>query len=131
MAPTTTFGERFGYAKWLYHLRKGYQPGHAEIGDAVGREGQAVTHWADREAPPPDYRDGKPLHAPLAEFLQVDKAWLIDGAGEPPLPELWERWIERARSGQHTKPPKSTPAMGSPKRAASAKKRGRRRASGG
>jgi hypothetical protein len=107
--PNSTFGERFEYAVFLYHLEHGRAPGNAEIGKAVGRKGQAVTLWSVREAPPPDYRDGKPLHVPLAAFFGVDRTWLIDNDGEPPRPDLWRDWITKRRAQREAGKRTSTP----------------------
>jgi hypothetical protein len=82
------FGSRFGYARWLYHLRAGAAPTHAEIAREVNRTGPAVSAWGDADEAPVDYR----VHAPLAEFLEVDEAWLVKNVGEPPRPELWQAW---------------------------------------
>lgn len=82
------FGSRFGYARWLYHLRTGSAPTHAEIAREVKRTGPAVSAWVEADDAPVDYR----VHAPLAEFLEVDEAWLVKNAGEPPRAELWQAW---------------------------------------
>lgn len=89
----SSFALRFGYAGWLLHLKRGDAPGFAEIGRKVTRTGQAVSAWAAAAEAPTDYR----VHRPLAEFLEVDEAWLVRGEGEPPRAELWTAWI-RARS---------------------------------
>jgi hypothetical protein len=82
------FSVRFGYALWIQHLKRGEVPGWAEIGRAVTRTGQAVSAWATAAEAPVDYR----VHAPLAEFLEVDEAWLVKNVGEPPQPDLWQTW---------------------------------------
>lgn len=86
------FALRFGYARWLRHLLSGEPPGYAEIGRATGLTGQAVSGWSSREEAPTNYK----VHRPLAEFLGVDRDWLIDGAGDAPDSALWTRWL-RAR----------------------------------
>lgn len=89
----STFGERLGYARWLYHLVTGEAPAYAEIGRATGRTGQAVSGWMGVAESPADYR----VHAPTAEFLGVDERWLFRDEGEPPRPELWKEWIKERR----------------------------------
>lgn len=87
------FDERLGYARWLKHLVDGEAPAHSEIGQAVDRTGQAVSGWARKAEPPSDFR----VHAPLAKYLAVDQAWLIEGAGEAPRAELWKAWLQERR----------------------------------
>lgn len=96
-----SFGIRLGYARWLKHLRDGWAPGHAEIGKAVGRTGQAVRGWAQLDDAPTDYR----IHEPLVEFLGIDETWLIRGDGDAPKPDLWKEWT-RARKIQLRAAPK-------------------------
>jgi hypothetical protein len=90
------FALRFGYARWLRHLLSGEPPGYAGIGRATGLSGQAVSGWSGRAEAPTNYK----LHRPLAEFLGVDRDWLIDGVGEAPDGDLWLRWV-RARHEDH------------------------------
>lgn len=86
------FWERLAYARFRYSAYHGHEPGNAEIGRAVDRSGQAISAWDGRDLPPPDYIDGKPLHQPLADFLEVPKTWLIGGDGDPPDGDLWKYW---------------------------------------
>lgn len=94
----TKFYERFGYARWLYHLDTGAAPAHAEIAREIGRTGPAVSGWMDDENPPTDYR----VHQPLADFLGVDAKWLISDVGEAPRPQLWAVWLKARRSERAT-----------------------------
>jgi hypothetical protein len=108
------FGERLGYARWLYHLVTGAAPSHAEIGREVGRTGPAVGAWMEEQEPPSDYR----VHAPLAAFLGVEEGWLIRDAGEPPRAELWAAWTaERRRAPRLKLRPAKEPAAAAKKRA--------------
>lgn len=93
VAPST-FAERFGFAAWLYHLRHGKAPTYAAIAEAAGRTGVAVSGWKVSEGPPPDYR----VHAPVAQFFEIDERWLIRGEGSPPESDLWALWIHERRS---------------------------------
>lgn len=90
-----SFSSRFGYARWLKHLREGQAPTHAAIGDAIGgRTGQGVAKMGKAEKPPKDWE----IHTPLATFLGVDELWLIRNVGEPPEPELWKVWLRYRRA---------------------------------
>jgi hypothetical protein len=111
------FGVRFGYARWLYHLRTGSSPGHAEIGREIGRTGPAVSGWMDAADAPIDWR----VHTPLAEFLGIDESWLVRGQGDTPRPELWEAWLAARRQAQKADAGRFKPAPGS---SSAAKKRG-------
>lgn len=91
----STFGERFGYACWLYYLREGKAPAYAAIGRVAGRTGEAVGMWMNAKEPPSDFK----VHEPAASFLGIDERWLFREEGEPPRPDLWEVWIA-ARSGK-------------------------------
>lgn len=80
---------------WLRHLERGAIPGFAElgreIGDAMGGEpltGQAISGWVKRDEAPDSYRNNKAL----ASALGVEDRWLIDGEGDPPMPNLWTVW---------------------------------------
>jgi hypothetical protein len=87
------FGGRFNYLRWLRFLRSGEAPSFAAIGLAIGRTGAAVSAWVRMAEAPTDYR----IHRPLTDYFELkDGAWLIEGRGEPPMPELWPVW-ERAR----------------------------------
>lgn len=94
MADTTEgpgFGDRFAYARWLLHGRKGQAPEQTAVAKAVGRSQPTVAEWYGRTEPPKDYQ----IHKPLAEYLGVEKDWLIEGAGRPPEPALWAWWLGR------------------------------------
>jgi hypothetical protein len=138
VAPSETFADRFAFARLVRHFRTGKSPDNAEIGRAVARTGQWVTKWAESLEPPTDFR----VQEPLASFLGVDVRWLFRGEGEPPMPELWARWLaERERDnrpgykrvaerhgakvaeGSPTRPSTKEPA----KKAAGARKRGKER----
>lgn len=96
----STFGERFGYACWLYYLRNGRPPSYAAIGREASRTGEAVSAWASAEQPPADFK----VHAPTAEFLEVDEMWLFREQGDPPKPDLWKVWLsERRRAPRASK----------------------------
>lgn len=113
-----SFGERFAYARWLYHGIVGHEPSQAAIGKRVGRAQPSVAEWYDRTDPPAHWE----VHGPLADYLKVPQPWLIHGSGEPPEPVLWKWWIEQSRrrpkraSGQPIS--RTTPASGAgtPKR---------------
>ncbi len=85
----STFADRFGYARWLAHLRTGKSPSFADIGQEIGRTGPAVGAWTDAIEPPPDYR----IHGPLARYFDLPEMWLIRNEGDPPRPELWKEWM--------------------------------------
>lgn len=91
----SAFGERFGYALWLYHLRAGRAPTFSAVGKAARRSGVAVSAWLKMETAP----DKASLREPLPKYLHVPETWLFAGDGEPPRPELWEAWITERRSG--------------------------------
>jgi hypothetical protein len=112
------FGSRFGYARWLYHLRHAAAPTHAEIARAVNRTGPAVSAWAEVDEAPVDYR----VHEPLADFLEVDEAWLVKNVGDPPRADLWEAW----RSARAIKqPPEALRRAGQAPTSKTAAKKGR------
>lgn len=90
-APSGGFAARFGYVQWLYHLEHGAPPTLTAIAAAVGRTQPSITGWLERNEAPTDFR----VHAPLAAFFGIEKAWLVEGAGEPPRPELWADWLRR------------------------------------
>lgn len=100
----STFGQRFGYARWLYHLRTGDAPTNKAIAEQVGRSAPAVGAWVVAEAPPPHYI----THAPLAAFFELDERWLLRGEGDPPYPELWKEWLA-AREREAREPKDATP----------------------
>lgn len=89
----STFAERLAFARLVHHYRSGESPGNAEIGRAVERTGPWVTKWAKSSEPPTDFR----VHAPLAAFLGVEERWLIRDQGDPPMVELWRRWLADRR----------------------------------
>jgi transcriptional regulator with XRE-family HTH domain len=90
------FSVRFGYVRWLFHLLTGEAPGFAEIGKAIGVTGQAVSGWAKRESAPASYASNKALVA----YFGASEAWLIEGQGGPPRPDLWDVWLAaRTRKG--------------------------------
>lgn len=90
----STFADRFGYVRWLAHLRTGESPGFADIARAIGRTGPAVSAWTVADDPPPDYR----IHEPLARYFECAERWLIRDDGEPPRPELWKVWADARRA---------------------------------
>ena len=80
---------------WLWHLAYGEAPSLREIGDAVGRTGPAVSAWRFKAEFPGKSTAG----TALADFFGVvgaERAWLIDGAGDAPDPQLFALW-ENAR----------------------------------
>lgn len=93
---TSTFAERFAFARLLYHWREGAEPSQSAVAEAVGMTQPGVRPWYDREDPPKDWT----VHKPLAEALGVDPAWLIQNQGAPPKPHLWEEWIKERRKRQ-------------------------------
>lgn len=102
----TTFAERFAYACLIRHYRAGKAPTNAEIGRAVQRTGQWVLKWSEATEAPTDYR----VHAPLAEYLGVDRQWLIEGKGPAPEPGFWAGWLELHRKGSgHERVAEATP----------------------
>lgn len=86
----STFADRFGYVRWIAHLRTGESPGFAAIAKAIGRTGPAVGAWTEAIDPPPDYR----IHEPLARYFDCSERWLIREEGEPPRPALWPVWLK-------------------------------------
>lgn len=84
----TRFRDRLGYARWRYHLRHGAYPGNAEIARAVDVTGPWVTKWSQRDDAP----DSRGLGRALSAFLECPESWLMDDEGEPPDPDLYERW---------------------------------------
>jgi hypothetical protein len=106
-----TFGLRLGFARWLRHLVEGEAPGHADIGRAVGVTGPAVSLWMGQDkAPKWDY------HRALADYLGVDKDWLIEGIGEPPHKQLWRLWIARREGIEQAPPAEPEPYDGKERR---------------
>lgn len=93
-AGTSTFGERFGYACWIFYLRAGRPPSLAAIGRDASRTGEAVSAWLSSDEAPPDFK----VHAPVSTFLDVDEYWLFRGVGDPPKPALWKEWLAARRS---------------------------------
>lgn len=100
--PSTTFAERFAYARVLRHFFGGDAPGNAEIGKAAERTGQWVTKWAESSTPPRDFE----VHRPVTAYLltpvtgrdaDLDERWLFRNQGEPPYPDLWEIWVSIRR----------------------------------
>lgn len=90
-----TFGARFGYLRWLRFLRDGDAASWAEIGRAIGRTGQAISAWGSMREVPTDYR----LHRPLLDYFELkDGEWLIEGRGNPPMPDLWSVWLQARRA---------------------------------
>lgn len=96
----STFASRLGYVRWLWHLATGEPLDFSEIGRRVGNAagteplvGQTISGWAKRETAPDSYRNNKAL----AVTFGVSESWLINGAGEPPRPDLWSPW-ERFRA---------------------------------
>jgi len=88
------FSDRLGFARWIYHLKRGESPSKSEIARAVDRTGPAVLAWMDLDEAPTDYR----VHEPLADFFGVDKEWIISEKGDPPHKELWDAWMAERRS---------------------------------
>ena len=90
---------RFGYLRWLRHLRDGDAPAFAAIGRAVRPEkplsGQAVSGWMKRDVA----TDSRHNNRALAAYFSVSEDWLVDEAGEAPEPELWAVWMD-ARQAQ-------------------------------
>lgn len=93
-----SFRDRFAYARWLFYGRTGQEPQQTVIAERVGREQPSVGAWYVRESPPPHWQ----THQPLADYLGVDRVWLIEGKGNPPEPMLWEWWT-LARSQASTR----------------------------
>lgn len=96
----SAFGERFGYALWLYHLRAGRAPTFRAIGEAVKRSGEAVAAWLKMENAP----DKASLREPLPKHLHVPEDWLFEGEGEAPRADLWHAWIEERHKGASALP---------------------------
>lgn len=89
----STFGVRFGYLRWLKHLKDGEPPSLNAIGEAVGRHGVTVGEWRDKERFP----NVRGLDAELSRYFGAPPAWIADGEGEPPQPELWKIWVKLRR----------------------------------
>lgn len=87
MAPSS-FGERFGYALWLFHLRTGKPARYSVVGAKAGRTGEAIGAWLKAAKAP----DAHSIRDPTAKYLGVGADWLFDGKGEVPEPDLWARW---------------------------------------
>jgi transcriptional regulator with XRE-family HTH domain len=70
------------------HFRTGQCVGQTDIAKAADRTQPWVAKWEKSPSAPKDYT----THRPLAAYLGVDEDWLIRGEGEPPEPDLWDRW---------------------------------------
>jgi hypothetical protein len=86
----SSFGERFGYALWLFHLRTGKPASNRAVGLEAGRTGEAIAAWLRAPKAP----DAHSIRAPTARFLGVDADWLFDEKGDPPRPDLWDAWTK-------------------------------------
>lgn len=84
---------RLGFLLWLKHLSEGEPPSYKEVGEAVGRTGVTVSAWRGFEEPPSDYK----LHGPLEHYFGAPAKWIVDGAGDPPQPDLWKIWVKMRR----------------------------------
>lgn len=90
----STFGQRLGYAFWLYHLKHGRVPTKKALATAVDRTGPVIAPWLGAAEPPPDWK----VHEPLARFFDVPQEWLIQERGQPPLQPFWDAWIGARRA---------------------------------
>ena len=93
MAVGSAFHERLAYARWLLHLRTGDCPADADIARGISQSAPWVAKWKVRTDAP----DSRERAKALSSFLGVREEWLIDNEGEPPEPNLWDRWIAERR----------------------------------
>lgn len=91
MTPST-FAERLAYARWVRVVPETDQDFAARLGLSKAW----VTKWKDRPDAPPGRRES----AKLAAALDVTEAWLMNGVGQPPSPELWAGFLTKYRAGQ-------------------------------
>lgn len=109
------FDVRFGYLRWLRYLTDGEPPSFAEIGKAVGGDdplvGQTVSGWARRDTA----TDSRKNNRGLAVYFGVSEAWLVDGEGEAPRPELWRVWVAARTAPKHPLPKLSRELGGAPR----------------
>jgi transcriptional regulator with XRE-family HTH domain len=98
--PESSWAERLGFARLLYHLDHGVSPTNKDIADAAGRSHATITAWMVRADAPPFYD----VRKPLAAYFGVDESWLFEGEGIPREPDLWKQWIEYRRSRRRSLP---------------------------
>lgn len=108
---SSTFGERFSFARW-------YEAGHIrdetdeQFAAAVGRTKGAASQWRRAKEPPP-----ADICRAIAARAGVDPGWLMLGErSQAPHPQGFTRWLEVQREGNkgirpyHGEAPKKTAA---------------------
>ena len=87
------FAERLAYVRWLRDRGRLKPETDGELATATGVTAGWIAKWKGREDSPNDRR----MSGQFVSGLGVDGGWLLDGAGTPPEPELWQAWSSVAR----------------------------------
>jgi hypothetical protein len=109
---------RLAYVRWLRSRGRVKPEGDSELAAATGVGLPWLNKWKNRADAPND----RSITNRFSRALGVSDAWLIDGDGEPPRPQLWGIWSEGASTPTADAQQVAAPALNETRGRASAKK---------
>lgn len=134
---TPGYAERYAYLLWVRAAGRMYPEGDNDVERGAGVTRQWIQKWRRLNQAPND----RILTRALVRFMNEPygwnvEEWLLDGAGEPPRPELWDFWVKartqaRAREAAEKRPVPLAPVTPRPNpRGSAAKPVGKKRRTG-
>jgi hypothetical protein len=85
------FSERLAYVRWVRQARLRRYENDRQLAVALGVGEKWLGKWKDSAKPPEGRSEAAAIEAVLG---RATTAWLYDGVGEPPNPELWNAWLD-------------------------------------
>jgi hypothetical protein len=89
--PDGGFAERLAYVRWVRTARLRRYENDRQLAAALGVGEKWLGKWKDSSRPPEGRSEAAAIEAVLG---RESTAWLYDGVGAPPNPELWQAWLD-------------------------------------